>query len=117
MMKNVLILGASGDIGQAITKQLADEGYQLILHYFKNETSMRQLLEYINEERVLQVLQADLTRDEGAKTLCESILYQVDGIVYVSGTAHNGLFQDTEEGIMDKRLHLHRKSPWNITHD
>ena len=115
MMKNVLILGASGDIGQAIAKQLADEGYQLILHYFKNETSMRQLLEHIHEERVLQVLQADLTRDEGAKSLCESVFFQVDGIVYVCGTAHIGLFQDTEEDIMDKMLHLHVKSPWYIT--
>src|SRR5699024_5655558 len=115
MMKNVLILGASGDIGRAIAKQLADEGYQLILHYFKNETSMRQLLEHIHEERVLQVLQADLSRDEGAKTLCESVLYRVDSIVYVSGIAHIGLFQDTEEDIMDKMLHLHVKSPWYIT--
>ena len=61
MTKNVLILGASGDIGTAITKQLAVENYSLLLHYNRNKEAMKRLVQEINEERILQIVQADLT--------------------------------------------------------
>src|SRR5699024_11799713 len=114
-MKNVLILGASGDIGRAISKQLATEGYSLILHYFKNEESIKNLVSQLDEEAVLQIVQADLTSDEGTKKLCETVNVGVHAIVYVSGTAHIGLFQDTKEVEMDQMLHLRVGSPWLVT--
>lgn len=114
-MKNVLVLGASGDIGGAICKQLAREGYSLILHYFKNEQSMKSLMSQLDEETVLQIVQADLTSDEGTKKLCANVHFGVHAIVYVSGTAHIGLFQDTKEVEMDQMLHLHVRSPWLVT--
>lgn len=112
MQRNVLILGASGDIGTAIAKQLASEGYSLILHYHRNESSIRQLVEEINEESVLQIIQADLTTRTGVERLCNHVVFSVQAIVYVSGTGHIGLFQDTTEETMDQMLNLHVKSPW-----
>lgn len=111
-MKNVLILGASGDIGSAIAKQLANEGYSLILHYFKSTSSIEQLVNQLDEQSVLQIVQADLTSNEGVRNLCNSIAFSVHAIIYVSGTAHIGLFQDVTEEEMDKMLHLHVRSPW-----
>lgn len=114
-MKNVLIVGASGDIGNAIVKQLAKEEYSFILHYHKNRQSIETLLDQVNEAAILQVIQADLSSEDGAISLYEQILYQVHAVVFVSGTAQHGLFQDVSEETMEDMLTLHVKSPWVIT--
>lgn len=60
MGKNVLILGASGDIGLAIANQLASEGYQLLLHYNKNRQSIDNFKNTLEKECLLTVIQANL---------------------------------------------------------
>jgi|SRR5690625_625694 len=114
MQKNVLILGASGEIGTAISKQLAAEKYTLILHYHQNKRSIEKLMEELAEDCVLQTIQADLRNAGEARRLCEQVIYPVHAIIYVSGTAHFGLFQDVLEHEMDEMLSLHVKSPWLI---
>lgn len=114
MQKNVLILGASGDIGNAIAKQLVAEGYSLLLHYNKNQNSIDRLIKELDEDSVIQVIQADLTSKEGVKRVCEEVAYSIHAIIYVSGTAHIGLFQDATELDMDHMLALHVKSPWLV---
>lgn len=113
--KNVLILGASGDIGRAISKQLALENYSLILHYHQNKTSIEKLMKELAAESVLQTIQADLKKPDEIKRLCHHIFSPVHAIIYVSGTAHFGLFQDVPEQVMDEMLSLHVKAPWIIT--
>lgn len=115
MQKNVLILGASGDIGSAISKQLASENYALLLHYNNNKAALERLVQQLNQETVLQIIQADLTDTHAVYRLCDEIAYPVHAIIYVSGMAQFGLFQDTEEAEMDAMLHLHIKAPWLVT--
>lgn len=112
--KNVLVLGASGDIGSTICKQLAEEGYSLILHYHQNKMSINALINQLPEEVILQTVQADLRNGEEVRQLCSNIFYSIDAIIYVSGTAHFGLFQDVSENVMDEMLSLHVKSPWLV---
>lgn len=114
MSKNVLILGASGDIGSAISKQLSKEGYSLILHYHQNKTSINTLMEELDEQTVLQTVRADLRKNTEVHQLCENIFYPVHAVIYVTGTAHFGLFQDVLESEMDEMLSLHVKSPWLV---
>lgn len=111
---NVLILGASGDIGSAISKQLSEDGYSLILHYHSNKSSINNLMNELPNEVVLQTVQADLRNNEEVHRLCSLIHYPIDAIIYVSGTAHFGLFQDVSELEMDEMLSLHVKSPWVV---
>ena len=115
MQKNVLILGASGDIGRAISKQLAKEKYSLILHYHQNRGSIDELIKQLDEDSVLQLIQANLNQPDEIHRLCENVFYPVHAIIYVSGTAHFGLFQDVLEKEMDEMLSLHVKAPWIIT--
>lgn len=114
MQKNVLILGASGDIGKAISKQLAVEKYALILHYHQNKRSIEKLMKELDEESVLQIVQANLKDPDEVHRLCKNVLYPVHAVIYVSGTAHFGLFQDVSEQEMDEMLALHVKSPWIV---
>lgn len=115
MTKNVLILGASGDIGNAIAMELSRQGYQLILHYHRNKHTMERLHYLLREDAILQTVQANLTNNEEVHQLCKEVAYHVDAIVFVSGTAHYGLFQDVTEMEMDDMIHLHVKAPWLIT--
>ena len=115
MVKNVLVLGASGDIGSVIAADLAEQGYQLVLHYFKNKSSIEKTLQQLNPEQVLQTIQADLTVIDDVHRLCREVAYNVHAIVYVSGNAQFGLFQDVEEEDMERMLTLHVRAPWLIT--
>lgn len=114
MSKNVLILGASGDIGSAISRQLSKEGYSLILHYHQNKESIDTLMKQLDEQTVLQTVQADLRKSEEVHRLCKNIYFPVYAVIYVSGTAHFGLFQDVLESEMDEMISLHVKSPWLV---
>ncbi len=114
MKMNVLLLGASGDIGSVTATNLAKEGYGLILHYHQNQTAIEQLMTTLDVS-ILQNIQADLADMNDVHRLCQAVHFPVHAIVYVSGTAHIGLFQDALEEDMDQMLHLHVKAPWFIT--
>ncbi len=114
-MKNVLIIGASGDIGLAIAEQLAREGHQLILHYHQNKDSIDALRSRIDKELVLSVLQADLRYQSGIENLLQELVYPIDYIIFAGGSAYIGLFQEMPETVMDDLLSLHVKAPWLIT--
>lgn len=115
MGKNVLIIGASGDIGMAIAERLANEGHHLILHYHQNKDSMHALRSRLEKESILSVLQADLRHQAGIEKLLQELVFPIDYIIFASGSAHFGLFQDTPEAVMNDMLSLHVKAPWLIT--
>lgn len=112
--KNVLILGASGDIGAEIARELAASGYTLLLHYHQNKSSVEKIIQQLDETAILQVIQADLTSDEACKKFLHEIAYAVHAVIIVSGRAQFGLFQDIAEVEMDKMISLHVKSPFLI---
>lgn len=115
-MKNVLIIGASGDIGRATVKKLAEENSDLsfVLHYHKNKSSIVELTQQLKEEQVLQVIQADLSTNKGAVSLSQQILYPIHAVIFVSGLTQHGLFQDMSQNDMDDMINVHVKSPWLI---
>lgn len=110
--RNILIIGASGDIGLAIANKLLEQGYQLILHYYSNSAVIEELFKH---EQVLASIQANLSKEEEIKLFLKQLVFPVDGVVFASGKAQFGLFQDASEEILDEMLTLHVKAPWMIT--
>ena len=78
MTKNVLIIGASGDIGCSITKKLANEDYSFILHYYKNKQAIERLKESIRNDQIISVVQADLSKNNEIKAFLSQIVFPVD---------------------------------------
>lgn len=115
MGKNVFIVGASGDIGRAIAKKLANENYQLLLHYHRNQEAIHNLTKELNPEQVLAVVQGDLTNQKDIERMLEEIVFPVDIIVFASGIAHYGLFQDLSIDTIEKMLMIHVQAPLFIT--
>jgi len=114
MTENVLIIGASGDIGIAIAEQLANDGYQLILHYHQNREPISTLYATI-KDCVLTVIQADLTDSHEVEQMMADMNFPVHSIVFASGKAHYGLFQETPEQTINDMLSMHVKAPLVIT--
>ena len=97
-MKNALVTGASGGIGQAVARELARRGWGVALHYWKNEASARRL-----EEEILaqggsaRRYQADLPDPAQVAALfaaAEEDFGFLEGLVNNAGTAWKGLFTD-----------------------
>ena len=114
MGKNVLVIGASGDIGLAIAKQLANDGWNLLLHFNKHNDGFTDLRKNVGEACILTEIKADLSQVDGIKFLIGQLVFPVDAVIIASGKAHHSLFQDVAGDEMDDMLTLHVKAPWMI---
>lgn len=111
MKKFALITGASGGIGQAIAEILASRGWNLYLHYNRGEKRIKELLSRLEGYPIEAIpIYADLETNDGAEKLAQSV-FQLNAIVYCSGTAPYGLFTDLSDATVNNMLQLHVKSP------
>lgn len=115
MKKYVLVTGASGGIGRAISLQLAQEGYSLYLHYYQNRDSMRKLMDDLSHfDGEYIPIQADLSSLEGYRGLVSNI-FSIDAIIHNSGMSHYGLLMDLQEKQAEELITTHVTSPLLVT--
>lgn len=76
MNKVVLITGASGGIGKSIAKEFANNGYDLIIHYYKDEKSIEELEKWIKENTDINYLKikCDLNEEKDIDGMIEKSL-------------------------------------------
>lgn len=115
MGKNVLLIGASGDIGVAIAEELVKDGYHILLHYHQNRNALERFKERFGSENVLGEIQANLSTKAGIDFLIENLFFEIDVVIFASGAAYFGLFQDMTNELMDQMLTLHVKAPLLIS--
>lgn len=96
-MKEILILGATGGIGEATVFEMATEGHRLWLHYHKNETKRKAISEKLTLMGIpFQWFSADLSKFSEVKTLFDALYKQIEGLdvlINVTGTSQHELFQ------------------------
>lgn len=112
MEKWALITGASGGIGQAIAKTLADEGFNLYLHYHRNKAGVQSLADSLSVQSKL--IGADLSSVEGFYQLTEALTHSVDVLILNAGLSHVGLITDLADEEVQKMVQLHITSPFLI---
>lgn len=117
MKKFALICGASGAIGQAISKQLAHDGWSLYLHYNSGIDAIQALLKQFNElypNQEFIPVQADFSLNSGAEQLAIQI-FSLQAIIFANGHAYYGLLEDTSTDDMTKLWQVHVQNPMRTT--
>jgi 3-oxoacyl-[acyl-carrier protein] reductase len=117
--KVIVITGASGGIGKAIAKNLANNGASLLLLGGKNAQN---LLDFENELKndgvncvaVPGNLTHDKTIDNGLK-ICLEKFNKVDVLINNAGTATNCPFSQVSKTQFDEIMELNAKAPFFIT--
>ena len=113
-MKSALITGASGGIGRSIATQLAKEGFNLYLHYYKNKESVDELINGLPNANIHAIC-ADLSQSDGVEILLSQLHEPVDVLVHNSGNSYFGLVTDMCDEMVQKMVQLHVTSPFLLT--
>jgi 3-oxoacyl-[acyl-carrier protein] reductase len=113
-MKYALITGASGGIGTSIARQLAADGYGLLLHYNRRREPVEKLKKELAATHVVPI-QADLAAEDGVDVLLSQINRPIDVIVYNSGNSYYGLITDMSDELVKSMVQLHVTSPILLT--
>ncbi|WP_342509586.1 SDR family oxidoreductase [Sporosarcina sp. FSL K6-2383] len=111
--KYCVVLGASGGIGEAISRKLASAGWSLYLHYHENTSQVDNLqkeLRLAHPQADFQVVQADFASEVGAEVLAKQVR-QVAAIVVANGQSMLKLLTETAVEDMDALWKVHVQNP------
>ncbi|MFD1484011.1 elongation factor P 5-aminopentanone reductase [Lacticaseibacillus baoqingensis] len=112
-MPAALIMGASGDIGGAVARQLAKNGWSLYLHYHAHQAPvaalMRELAAAYPKQDFIPVAY-DLTDATGLSQLTQQ-LFSLDAVIFAAGQTYYHLFKDTTVQELTALMRVHLLTP------
>ncbi|WP_027963249.1 elongation factor P 5-aminopentanone reductase [Halalkalibacillus halophilus] len=114
-MENVLVVGASGELGSSVIKKLKGKGRQFILHYHSNKSAVDDLAKHLEQSELLLTVNADLALESSVKEMIERIPFSIDTIIFAQGIAGSTLLTETNLDDMDQMYHIHLKSVMMIS--
>ena len=96
-MKTVLVTGATGEIGEAIVRYFAQQGYFVYIHYHSNKTKAQNLLETIQKGEIISFDMSDKTSIFAALENLE-----VDVLINCAGIIRDKLFFFMEDDAWEE---------------
>ncbi|ANU10575.1 3-oxoacyl-ACP reductase [Planococcus antarcticus DSM 14505] len=111
MKRFAVLLGASGEIGESIAFQLAENGWSLYLHWNSNPVDVlaQQLVGKYPEQEFITV-QANFADQTGAQQLAGNV-YDASCVIVASGQSLVKMLIDTTEEDMEALWRVHVKNP------
>jgi 3-oxoacyl-[acyl-carrier protein] reductase len=109
--KRAIVFGASGNIGQAISRQLAADGWSLVMQYYHHEAAVVDLVAELSHQYSAQEFQSVLMDfyqpDQDYRQLLKSF-GDYQALIFAQGATTYQLFTDiSDERVLDLfRLHL-----------
>lgn len=119
MSRIALITGASGGLGSHMAKRMAEEGYQLALHYYQNPEPAIKLLESLPAHNGQHhLLKADLTQEDEIIALVDQLkgkLGHLDVLINNAGIPFSGLsWKQTVKQWQDV-FAINTMAPWLLS--
>lgn len=112
---HILVLGASGDIGGQIVKDLAEAGHTFSLHYHTNHERIADLVEVLPAEAVFEIIQSDLSTMQGIEHCIQHVQFNPEAIIFAQGQSNDSLFTEASTVEMDALLKVHVQATWHIS--
>jgi len=120
MTDSILVTGSSRGIGKAIALQLAESGYEIILHC-RNQTQaaeavQKQIIEAGGQARILQF---DVADRAACKRILEADIDAHDcyyGVVCNAGITRDNAFPALSDDDWDSVIHTNLDSFYNVLH-
>lgn len=109
-MKKVLITGATGELGGAIAKEFAQNGYYVYLHYNQNEQKAKELLD---EVQTGELLQFDICDKVSIKEALSGL--NVDVLVNCAGIIKDKLFFFMEDEEWEEVINTNLNGMYQVT--
>ena len=113
-MKNVLITGATGDIGIAIVKAFAEKGYNIALHTFSKPGEAEDYVYALEEAFGVKAVyvQADISKENEVKAMFETLeknFGKIDVLVNNAGISFVSMLCDTTTEDWDRVMDINLK--------
>lgn len=119
-MRTVLVTGSSKGIGRAIAIRLAEDGFNIVVHYLSDQEGAKQTLEQIETAGGSGRL---LSFDIGNRNQCKEQIEQdiathgaYYGLVSNAGIVRDGAFPALTEDDWDSVIHTNLDSFYNVIH-
>ena len=120
MNKNVLVTGGTRGIGEAISREFAKKGYNLIINYVNSNEKAQNLKQELEKEYKIKVLpiQADISNEIAIKNMVDTAIKEfgkIDVLVNNAGIVIDREFEDRTVEDWKKTLDINLIAPFVLT--
>ena len=120
MNKNVLVTGGTRGIGEAISREFAKKGYDIIINYVKSDEKAKKLKQELETKYHIRVfpIQADLSNEiqiENMVNLAIKEFGKIDVLVNNAGIVIDKEFEDRTVEDWKKTLDINLIAPFVLT--
>ena len=120
MNKNVLVTGGTRGIGEAISREFAKKGYDLIINYVNSNEKAQNLKQELEKEYNIKVLpiQTDISNEIAIKNMVDTVINEfgkIDVLVNNAGIVIDKEFEDKTVEEWKKTLDINLIAPFVLT--